>query len=97
MNTKQDNRADLAFNWIFAPVFTIAAGFIVTSLTTGWDSIAYFFMVLFVSVTLCFIPVIFGALALKGGTKHKEKALLAVIVPLIALFTYFVSFAGKAT
>jgi hypothetical protein len=96
MNMKQDRRSELAFNWMFAPVLTIAFGFAVAFITTGWDSIAYFFMILFVAAALCTIPVILGALALKGGTNHKEKALLAIMLPLLALFTYFVSFAGKA-
>jgi hypothetical protein len=81
---------------MFVPLSTVTIGFVATNTTNGWNAIGSFFGFLFISAAACLMPVILAVLALKGGTKRKEKALLAVIVPLMALFIFFVSFGGLA-
>jgi len=96
MKGKPDRQANLAFMWMFAPIATIAIGFVAANVSAGWDSIAYFFMMLYVSAALCIVPVVFGVLALKGGTNLRPNALLAILVPLTALFIYLVTLGGMA-
>lgn len=96
MDNKYDRRAVLAFRWMFVPLSTVAFGFVAANAASGWNAIGFFFGILFVSAAVCLVPVILGILALRGGTNRKEKALLAVMAPLMALFIFFVSFGGLA-
>lgn len=92
---KPDNRADTGFILILLPVLTIITGSILSKISGGLDSIALFYMFLFVSGALCLVPASFGILAFKNKTKKKEKALLSIFIPFMALFIYYVTFGGN--
>lgn len=71
-NSKSDNRAETGFILILLPVLTIITGSILSKNAGGWDSIALFYIFLFVCGALCLVPASFGILAFKNKTKKKE-------------------------
>lgn len=81
---------------MFVPSSTVIIGFAVTNPADGWNTIGSFFSFLFVSTAACLVPVILGTTALLGDTKQNEKALLAIMAPLMILFAFVVSFGGLA-
>ena len=88
--------ADLALWCTLVPILPMIIGVVVIARFGGWEAIAIFYFVLMLSAILCTVPIILSLRAFDGHTDRKEKALTAILLPILSLFGFYVTFGGAA-
>ena len=89
-----DRLSNAALALCLLPVAASIIGFVVVSTKQGWDTVASHFISLTFIGVLGLIPMITGTAALIGGAKGKDKALMAVLIP-IGIFGVFLVGGGQ--
>ena len=83
-----DNRTTVAQKWILAPLSVLVIGAYLVNTNSGWSTLGYFFMFLFLGCILSLIPIALGIRAIKKEPEQKEMAFVTIIIPILMILIY---------